>query len=110
MLGDEAAVAHAPFHQPLGLQLFPVLVGVLGHQRRQVRGRRVEGAVGEAGGAVYIDMGDTAGRVIEISGGRWRITDTAPVLFRRTKLTGQLPDPQTGNLAALWEFMWVRGD
>ena len=69
--------------------------------------QRVHLRVGEAGGAVYIDMGDTAGRVIEISGGRWRITDTAPVLFRRTKLTGQLPDPQTGNLAALWEFIGV---
>src|SRR5690606_39889334 len=48
--------------------------------------------------------------VIEISGGRWRITATAPVLFRRTKLTGALPEPQTGSLEALWDFVPVAAE
>lgn len=61
--------------------------------------------VAEDGGAVYVDMGDTAGRVIEISGGAWKIVDTAPVLFRRTKLTGALPYPHPGELTQLWEFV-----
>lgn len=69
--------------------------------------QRVYLRVAEQAGAVYVDMGDTAGRVIEISGGKWRIVDTAPVLFRRTKLTGQLPHPHPGDLGTLWEFVPV---
>lgn len=67
--------------------------------------QRVYLRVAEHGGLVYVDMGDTANRVIEISGGTWRITDTAPVLFRRTKLTGELPTPQRSKGQQLWEFI-----
>ena len=39
------------------------------------------------------------------------IEKTAPVLFRRTKLTGEMPDPATGGgyvqLEKLWEFVPV---
>ncbi|WCS20122.1 ATP-binding protein [Mycobacterium marinum] len=58
-------------------------------------------------GAVYLDMGDSAGRIIEISGGSWKIVATAPVMFRRTKLTGRmpLPHPGSGDLDCLWEFV-----
>ena len=58
-----------------------------------------------ADGVVYLDTGDNAARVIRISGGRWEVVDTAPVLFRRTKLTGAMADPRRGgDLARLWEF------
>jgi hypothetical protein len=64
--------------------------------------------VGEHNGAVYIDTGDTEGRVIRISGGGWRPTDTAPILFRRTKLTGQMAEPVVGSdLSGLWEFVTI---
>ncbi|WP_170981216.1 toprim domain-containing protein [Mycolicibacterium sp. CR10] len=72
--------------------------------------QRVYLRVAEQGGAVYIDLGDTECRVIEITGGRWRITDTAPVLFRRTKLTGALPYPHPGKLDALWSFIGIDVD
>jgi hypothetical protein len=74
--------------------------------------QRVDLRVADPGtGAVYIDMGDTAGRVIEIGYGKWKVVDTAPVLFRRTKLTGAMPHPhRPGNLAKLWEFVAVEED
>jgi 5S rRNA maturation endonuclease (ribonuclease M5) len=68
--------------------------------------RRVDLRVAEHAGSAYIDMGDAAGRVIRIAEGRWYVEPSAPVLFRRTKLTGQLVEPVTGgDLAALWEFV-----
>ncbi|WP_188113016.1 ATP-binding protein [Mycobacterium simiae] len=58
-------------------------------------------------GAVYLDMGESAGRIIEISDGSWKIVATAPVMFRRTKLTGRMPLPHPGNgdLDCLWQFV-----
>jgi hypothetical protein len=61
--------------------------------------------VADAEGAVYVDMGGPAARVIEISHGTWKIVDTAPVLFRRTKLTAAMPHPHPGDLSQLWEFV-----
>lgn len=60
-------------------------------------------------GAIYLDMGDGAGRIIEISDGTWKLIAAAPVMFRRTKLTGRmpLPHPGSGDLDALWEFVPV---
>ena len=67
--------------------------------------------VAEHDGAVYLDMGDADGRVISIRDGQWAIEKTAPVLFRRTKLTGEMPDPAPGGgyvqLEKLWEFVPV---
>lgn len=69
--------------------------------------QRVYLRVAEQGGAVYIDMGDTEGRVVAINGGRWRIVTSAPVLFRRTKLTGVMPHPRPGDLSRLWQYVAV---
>ncbi|CAM4228444.1 hypothetical protein MB901379_03590 [Mycobacterium basiliense] len=58
-------------------------------------------------GAVYLDLGDNSGRIIEISDGSWKIVGTAPVMFRRTKLTGRMPLPHSGSgdLDCLWQFV-----
>lgn len=62
-------------------------------------------------GQVHIDMGDTEGHVITIRDGRWDIDKTAPVLFRRTKLTGEMPKPNAdGNYSQLWKFVPVHED
>jgi len=61
----------------------------------------------DSAGTVYIDMGDVAGRVVRISGGKWEVTNSAPVVFRRTKLTGAMPHPHHGELAKLWDFVAV---
>lgn len=73
--------------------------------------RRVYLRVGEQAGSVYIDMGDTAGHVIEISGDTWDVGARAPVLFRRTKLTGVMPTPYLdGDVSRLWEFVPIDND
>ncbi|WP_207548942.1 ATP-binding protein, partial [Mycolicibacterium fortuitum] len=71
--------------------------------------RRVNLRVGEHAGKVYIDVGDSDGTVVQIANGRWSVVDTAPVLFRRTRLTGQLDLPYNGERASekLWEFVRV---
>ena len=62
-------------------------------------------------GQVHIDMGDTEGHVITIRDGRWDIDKTTPVLFRRTKLTGEMPKPNAdGNYSQLWKFVPVHED
>jgi hypothetical protein len=65
--------------------------------------------VAQDGGAVYIDVADPAGHVIEIGCGDWKVVDTAPVLFRRTKLTGAMPYPhrRPNDLPLLWDFVLV---
>lgn len=81
-----------------------VLEGFAAQQEPQ----RVHLRVAERDGLVYVDMGDTAGSVIRIGGGRWEIVPTAPVLFRRTKLTGELPTPRPGKGGPrLWEFVGI---
>lgn len=49
--------------------------------------------VAEREGDVYIDQADAAGTVFRISGGSWSKQATAPVKFRRTRLTKPLPNP-----------------
>ena len=64
--------------------------------------------VADHDGAVYIDMGRTDALIIRIANGQWSVTDTAPVRFLRTKLTGETPlPPRGGNLSRLWEFVNV---
>jgi hypothetical protein len=66
--------------------------------------------VAERDGAVYIDMADDRDRVIVIRDGAWTITDTAPVVFRRTELTAPMPEPvRGGQLDKLWDFVNVAG-
>jgi hypothetical protein len=66
--------------------------------------------VADARGSVYVDMADDHGGVIEIRRGEWRVIDTAPALFRRTKLTGAMAHPQRGDISRLWEFVPVDED
>jgi hypothetical protein len=62
--------------------------------------------VAEHDAQVYIDTGRTDGQVIRIAAGKWSVTDTAPVRFQRTKLTGEMPlPPRNGDLERLWDFV-----
>jgi hypothetical protein len=57
---------------------------------------------------VYIDLADASDRVIAIGDGTWMITDTAPVVFKRTELTAPMPAPERGgDLNRLWDFINV---
>jgi hypothetical protein len=62
-------------------------------------------------GALWLDLGDHAGRAVRITAGGWTVEDAAPVLFKRTALTGPLPEPcRGGSLATLWEWLNVSED
>jgi hypothetical protein len=61
-----------------------------------------------AGGseAIHIDMADEGNRIIEISGGSWRIVGESPYRFRRTELIAAMPEPgRDGDLKKLWRFV-----
>jgi hypothetical protein len=57
---------------------------------------------------LVLDLGDETGRAIVIGPHGWRVVDEPPVLFRRTSLTGVLPDPCSGgDLGELWQLVNV---
>jgi hypothetical protein len=65
--------------------------------------------VSEAEGAYWLDLGDSTGRAVRVAPGEgWEVRDSAPVLFRRTPLTGALCEPvRGGSLDELWEHLNV---
>ena len=58
---------------------------------------------------IYIDIGTADGRAIHIVGDQgWKIVTDAPVIFRRTELISELPEPiQNGNIALLRQVVNV---
>lgn len=50
--------------------------------------------VGESAGVIYLDLGTTAGTVVAVDRAGWKLLDRSPVLFRRSALTSELPEPQ----------------
>ena len=62
----------------------------------------------EHDGALWLDLGDQTGRAVRITDRGWSVEDEAPVLFKRTALTAQLPEPtHGGNLEDLWTWLNV---
>ena len=54
---------------------------------------------------LVLDLGDPSGRVVVLTPQGWALAGRSPVLFRRTKLTGILPEPaRGGRLEALREL------
>jgi hypothetical protein len=67
--------------------------------------------IAEHDGQVHLDMSDIDGHVITICDGAWDIDKTAPVLFRRTRLTGEMPNPYVdGDYSKLRKFVPVPAD
>ena len=48
-------------------------------------------------GKIYIDIGDTEWRIVEIDATGWRLIEDAPVRFRRTAGMTSLPIPERGG-------------
>ncbi|MDP9397155.1 MAG: ATP-binding protein, partial [Actinomycetota bacterium] len=64
--------------------------------------------VAQQEGALWLDLGDGTGQAVRITPGGWRVSDDCPVLFRRTALTGPLPEPERGGeLGELWHLLNV---
>jgi hypothetical protein len=62
-------------------------------------------------GTLWLDLGDHAGRAVRITADGWTVEDAAPVLFKRTTLTGPLPEPLPGgSLDDLWGWLNVAED
>ena len=60
---------------------------------------------------VVIDLGDAVGRAVVVRPGAWKVVQPAPVLFRRTELTGALPVPVPGgDLTGLADLLNVHAD
>jgi hypothetical protein len=59
-------------------------------------------------GALWLDLGDPTGRAVRVTRAGWAVQESAPVLFRRTALTGPLPEPQPGgDISDLWQWLNV---
>jgi hypothetical protein len=64
--------------------------------------------VAQHDGSLWLDLGDTTGRAVKINVGGWSVENVPPVLFRRTVLTGALPEPVPGSdIAGLWDWLNV---
>jgi hypothetical protein len=61
--------------------------------------------------SLWLDLGDHTGRAVQITRHGWMVRDAAPVLFKRTALTGPLPEPvRGGSLDKLWQWLNVSDD
>lgn len=69
---------------------------------------RVYTRLAEQAGRIYIDLADAEWRVIEVDSNGWRIVSKSPVRFRRASGMLPLPEPTTGNIDRLWEYLNIR--
>jgi len=53
--------------------------------------------VASAAGAIYLDLGNEDGDVVEVTKGGWRLVKSPPVHFRRPKGLKSLPKPERGG-------------
>lgn len=82
---------------------------ILDGQGQQTDPQPLHLRVAEAEGAWWIDLGDHTGRTIKVTAAGWELAQTAPVLYKRTALTGALPEPIFGSdLGGLWELLNVQ--
>jgi hypothetical protein len=73
--------------------------------------RRLYLRCAEHDGVLWLDLGDLSGRAVKVTAAGWSVEDEPAVLFKRTSLTGILPEPvRGGNLASLWEWVNVAED
>ena len=57
------------------------------------QGEAVALRLGEHKGGIVLDLGDASGRAVTVTPDGWSVVETPAVLFRRTALTGPLPEP-----------------
>lgn len=76
-----------------------------GHALYEGAEQTVHTRVGEHDGKVYLDLVNDRWQVVEISNQGWRVTDTAPIYFRRTRGMLALPYPMAGRLDEVRPFL-----
>jgi hypothetical protein len=73
--------------------------------------RTVHIRVGALDGRLYLDLGDTTWRAVEIDATGWRVVDYPPVRFRRAAGLQPLPTPMRGGLVeTLRSFLNVQSN
>lgn len=106
-----AADYRAKYKCPPSQSALADVMQVLEGDAQAVAPERLELRVAEADGATWLDLGDETGRAVRISPGGWEVVDRHPVLFRRTALTGALPEPaHGGSLDELWHLLNVTAE
>lgn len=84
---------------------------VLEGMAQETEPRRLYLRVAQHAGSLWLDLGDNSGRAVEITPDGWTVRNRPPVLFKRTSLTGALPEPRSGGkLADLWAWLNVSKD
>ncbi len=72
---------------------------------RQAPAERLHLRVADLGASLWLDIGDETGRAVNLTARGWSIVEESPVRFKRTPLTGALPEPlRGGNLDDLWDW------
>jgi len=79
---------------------------ILEGQAVRLEGEELHLRTARVGDPLYLDLGDSTGRAVELTAAGWQLVGCPPVLFRRTALTGALPAPdKSGELAELWQLL-----
>ncbi len=81
-----------------------------GHALYEGAERTVHTRVGEHDGKVYLDLVNGRWQVVEISNQGWRVTDTTPIYFRRTRGMLALPYPVAGCIDEVRPFLNLASD
>jgi len=82
---------------PSGSALADALTIMEGDALRAVPERLHVRVAQPAEGEIVLDLGDSSGRVVVVTGAGWSIRERSPVLFRRSELTSPLPEPVRGG-------------
>jgi hypothetical protein len=108
-LRAELAARYAWEHAraPSSSALTDALLVLEGRAQRQPR-TELALRVARHGTQLVLDLGDPTGRAVVIGPDGWSVVARSPVLFRRTVLTGALPEPTPGgSLAPLRDLLNV---
>lgn len=69
-------------------------LGVLAGRARAADPERLWLRVARTDAGIVVDLGRTDGAAVLVTAAGWQVIDRAPVTFRRTELTGELPMPE----------------
>ena len=72
-------------------------LGVIRGHAMKTKPKELAIRYGRDGDAVVVDLGRVDGRAVVIEPNSWRVVDRSPILFERTELVGELPEPIEGS-------------
>lgn len=90
-------------------------LGVLRGQSMKTEPRELAIRYGRHGPAIVLDLGRVDGKTVVIDRDGWKVEPRSPILFERTELVGELPEPDRdvdveGTLGELRGILNVGGD